>query len=172
MASKRAKIQLEAASEKKESDRAPTALISECFDLLLQAPRKQQIRLLSGLLKTCSEAQLAAMRAEAVKLGLVVESKSVFQKCSHDILDSCFGFLDMKSLRAAETVCSRWRSACVDSGAGWGTVLSRRAEIDSEFMSDYYRHRLTLNVSSVVSQMLNPFHAALSTCRVYAECKS
>ena len=74
---------------------APAALVSECFDLLLQAPRKLRLRPLAGLLKACSESMLVAMRAEAMKLGLVVESKSVFPKFSHDVLDSCFGFLDL-----------------------------------------------------------------------------
>ena len=98
-----------------------------------------------------------AMRAEAVKLGLVVERKSMFQNCSHDILDSCFGFLDLESLRAAETTCSRWRSACIDSAAGWGTVISQQPEMSAEslsrhsefdeFLREYHRHRLSPFVS-------------------------
>ena len=45
-------------------------------------------------------------------------------------------FLQLEDLRSVETVCARWRCACVDSGCGWATALSHARDARS------FRHRI------------------------------
>lgn len=103
---------------------APVSLITEVYDCLMHASRKQLAHLLSVFVKASSASVLEQVRDEAVKNGALQVTTSRYQRCSHSILDSIFSCLDVRDLRVAEAVCKRWRFACVDSGAGWMRALS------------------------------------------------
>ena len=120
----------------------PAQLASEVFDTLLQCSRKQLAQLVSVFVKASSVQTLELVRAAAVKNGALVETKSRFQKCNREILDLCFSFLDLASLRTVEAVCARWRYVCLDGGAGFSTALSKRSDCDLFWTSELSRHRI------------------------------
>jgi len=75
------------------------------------------------------------------------------------MLDSCFSFLNTPELFLVETVCSRWRYACLDSGAGGVAALSRpnnrTLTCDANWLSALGKRkikpeRLTQNASDVL----------------------
>ena len=126
MSAKRSKQEAVAPQAQAVAPQAPSdVLVTEVYDCLLQAPRALLTQLLATLVKSCSAAQLERVRAEAAKCGALVATTSWLQTASHRVLDLCFSWLDMHELPAAERVCTRWRSACIDSGAGWRAWLSR-----------------------------------------------
>ena len=141
MSSKRVKLPADACQVAEQ--KPPAALTAQCFDILLQAPRKQQLQLLASALPACSPAALDAVWREAQKLGLIINTQSRFQTCSNRLLDACFSFLDFTSLRAAETVCTRWRSACIDNSSAWGSVLASIPVVCCDWRREFHRHRLS-----------------------------
>lgn len=149
MASKRSRVTAKAQTVQPPSD----SLITEVFDTLAQANRKQLLKLLSVLVKASSASALEQVKAEAVKCGALIKTHSRFQQCNHSMLDSFFSLLDYRSLQAAETVCRRWRYACIDSGAGWKSVLGFETFTDSKehgafdcskWQSELRRHHLSV----------------------------
>ena len=135
MTSKRSRI-----NKANQSSPPPDSLVTEVFECLAQASRKQLLNLLSVLTKASTTSALEQVRAEAVKSGALVDTRSRFQRCNHSLLDSCFGLLDLRSLQAAESVCRRWRYAGVDSGAGWKSVLGFTNVPSVETLVECKRH--------------------------------
>ena len=82
------RVKVPAAACQVGEEKPPAALTTQCFDILLQAPRKQQLQLLASALPRCSPAALAAVWREAEKLGLIINTPSRFQTCSNRLLDA------------------------------------------------------------------------------------
>lgn len=120
----------------------PSGLVSDVFDGLMQANRKELAHLLNILLRASEPGVLQRVQAAAVACGAWVVVRSRFQQCSHQVLDGCFSFLDLRSLGAAEAVCKRWRLACVDSKAGWPQALAHVPRVTNQWAAELHRHRI------------------------------
>ena len=97
MASKRIRHETAAAASAAASP-APS-LVTEVYDTLMQASRKELAQLLSVFVKASSANVLEKVRSEAAKSGALVATTSRWQQCSHTMLDSFFSLLDKPDLR-------------------------------------------------------------------------
>ena len=107
---------------------APAQLVTEVYECLMQASRRQLATLLATLVKSCSAAQLERVRDEATTSGALLPKSATpsrLQTATHGQLELVFGWLAKGDLFTAECVCARWRAACRDSGAGWRQWLTR-----------------------------------------------
>jgi len=131
------------APEATQAAAAPASLVTEVFDCLMQASRKELAQLLTVLVKASSAIVLEQVRDVAVNSGALVATSSRFQRCSYTLLDSFFSFLDEKDLRTSDVVCRRWRFAQSDSGAGWKTALSADPiNLSATWMRQLVRRRI------------------------------
>ena len=117
-------------------------LAAQVYESLVHAPRRQQLELLSLLFKHCPASALAPVREHAFKIGAIsLHNGGRFQRSDHRTLDAIFSFLDVASLRSAETACVLWRNACMDFPAGWPTALAS-AVVNEQWVADLTRHRI------------------------------